>query len=134
VQIGNPSDAGADLDLFVSGPSGNKQSADGDAEEAVSYANPRPGTYTVTVDGFAVPAGTTSYDYLDVFFASGLGTLSVDGTPFSLANGESHTVTGTVTANQSVADGRSLFGVMNVVSDGGAPLGSGNVTIKSVTQ
>ncbi|WP_206054016.1 S8 family serine peptidase [Nocardioides iriomotensis] len=134
VKIGNTSDAGADLDLFVSGPGGNKQSADGDSEEAVSYANPAPGTYTVTVDAYDVPAGTTSYDYLDVFFAGALGTVSVDEAPFSLANGESHTVTGTVTANQLAAEGRSLLGAMNVVSDSGALLGTGTVTAKRVTE
>lgn len=133
VKIGNPSDAGADLDLFVSGPSGKKQSADGDAEEAVSYTNPAPGTYTITVDGYAVPAGTTSYDYLDVFYASGLGSLTVDDTPFTLSNGESHTVTGTVTANQPAANGRSLFAMMKVVSDADAVLGTGSVTITNVT-
>jgi hypothetical protein len=133
VKIGNPSDAGADLDLFVTGPGGNKQSADGDSEEAVSYANPAPGTYTITVDGYSVPSGTTSYDYLDVFYAGSLGTITVDPAPFGLASGESHTVTGTVTANQAAADGRSLFGAMNVVSEDGALLGTGDVTVKSVT-
>ena len=134
VQIGNPSDTGADLDLFVSGPSGDKQSADGDSEEAVSYANPLAGTYTVTVDGYDVPAGTTTFDYRDVFYADALGSLSVDSRPFTLANGETHTVNGTVTANQAVAEGRSLFGAMNVTSESGALLGTGTVTIKSVTE
>ena len=92
VKIGNTSDTGADLDLFVTGPGGNKQSADGDSEEAVSYTNPAAGTYEITVDGYSVPTGTTSYDYLDVFYAGALGTIDVDEAPFSLANGESHTV------------------------------------------
>jgi len=134
VKIGGTSDTAADLDLYVEGPGGDKQSADGDSEEAVSYANPAAGTYTVTVDGFAVPAGTTSYDYLDVFYAGALGTITVDETPFSLANGQSHIVTGTVTANQPVADGRSLFGAMNVVNDTQAVLGTGAVTVAGVTQ
>lgn len=134
VKIGNPSDTGADLDLFVAGPGGNKQSADGDSEEAVSYLNPVAGTYTITVDGYSVPSGTTSYDYLDVFYAGSLGTIDVDQTPFSLANGESHTVTGTVTANESAAEGRSLFGAMNVFSDTRALLGTGAVTVNEVTE
>ncbi len=133
VKIGNTSDAGADLDLFVSGPSGAKQSADGDSEEAVSYTNPAAGTYTVTVDGYSVPAGTTSYDYLDVFYSGSLGTLAVDETPFALASGASRTIEGTVTARQSVAEGRSLFGAMQVRSGSGALLGTGSVTIEKVT-
>jgi subtilisin family serine protease len=133
VQIGNTSDAGADLDLYVSGPSGNKQSADGDSEEAVSYANPAPGTYTIEIDGYDVPAGTTTYDYLDVFFSGALGSVTVDETPFTLDNGQSHEVTGAVTANDSVAAGRSLFGEMQVVSESGAVLGTGQVRVGSVT-
>jgi subtilisin family serine protease len=133
VSIGNTSDPAADLDLYVSGPSGDKMSADGDSEEAVSYADPEPGTYTVEVDGYDVPDGTTTYDYLDVFFSSALGSVEVDETPFTLDNGESHEVTGTVTANDAVAEGRSLFGEMQVLSESGALLGTGQVRIGAVT-
>ena len=133
VKIGSPSDAAADLDLFVTGPGGNKQAADGDSEEAVSYTNPAAGTYTIKVDGYSVPAGSTSYDYLDVFYAGALGTIAVDEAPFSLANGATHTVNGTVTANQAPAAGRSLFGAMNVVGETGVVLGTGGVTVKRVT-
>ncbi len=134
VKIGNPSDNAADLDLFVTGPGGAKQSADGDSEEAVTYANPAAGTYTITVDGFDVPAGTTEYDYIDVFYAGALGAISVtDPAPFNLASGASRTVTGSVKANSAVAAGRSLFGSMSIVSDGGALLGTGDVQIGAVT-
>ena len=133
VKIGNTSDAAADLDLYVTGPSGAKQAADGDSEEAVTYANPIAGTYTITVDGYAVPAGTTEYDYLDVFYSSALGSITVDETPFDLASGASHTVTGSVTANTAAAEGRSLFGSMNIVSGTGAVLGTGDVQIGAVT-
>ena len=60
VAIGGVSDTGADLDLtsyWTASQVG--QSADGDSEEAVSLLNPAAGTYTVEVDGYAVPAGTT---------------------------------------------------------------------------
>jgi hypothetical protein len=138
VKIGNTSDTAADLDLYVVGPGGpgggNKQSADGDSEEAVTYASPAPGTYTITIDGYAVPAGTTAYDYIDVFYAGALGAISIDApAPFDLASGASRTVTGSVKANTAVAAGRSLFGSMNIVSDSGAVLGSGNVQIGAVT-
>ena len=67
--IGSPSDPAADLDLFVLRPDGTTagQSADGDSEESVTIANPVAGTWKVVVDGFAVPAGSTSYEYVDVF-------------------------------------------------------------------
>ena len=71
VAINNTSDPGADLDLFVYNAAGALagQSADGDSNESVSLANPAAGTYTVVIDGYSVPAGTTQYDYRDVFYS-----------------------------------------------------------------
>ena len=136
VAIGNTSDLGADLDLYVYDENGDEvgSSADGDSEESTSIANPAPGTYTVEVDGYAVPAGSTQYDYLDVFFASGLGSLDVASTPIDLPAGGSATVTGEVTAQEAPASGRKLFGEMNVVSSEGAVLGTGSVVIGDVRQ
>jgi hypothetical protein len=134
VRIGNPVDNAADLDLFVTGPGGAKQSADGDSEEAVSYNNPAPGTYTVTVDGYSVPSGSTAFDYLDVFYAGALGSITVDEpSTFALGAGESHPITGSVTANVAPAEGRSLFGSMSVSDPSGAVIGSGAVTVAAVT-
>jgi len=134
VSIGHPSDTAADLDLFVTGPGGAKQSADGDSEEAVSYANPAAGTYTVTVDGYSVPAGSTTYDYLDVFYGGSLGSISIDApSTFPLAAGVTHTVHGSVTALSAPAAGRSLFGTMTVQDPSGIVLGSGAVTVSAVT-
>ena len=134
VSIGNPSDKAADLDLFVTGPSGARQSADGDSEEAVSYVNPAAGTYTVTVDGYSVPSGSTTYDYLDVFYAGSLGSITVDDESTApLPAGGTRTVTGKVTANQAVAAGRALFGTMSVLDESGAVLGTGAVVVEAVT-
>jgi len=138
VKIGNPSDNAADLDLFVVGPvgpgGGNKQSADGDSEEAVSYVNPREGLYTITVEGYDVPAVTTQYDYIDVFYSSALGEIAIDDpAPFDLASGASRTVTGKVKATGPAATGRTLFGSMSIVTESGALLGTGDVQIGAVT-
>jgi subtilisin family serine protease len=129
--IGNTSDAGADLDLTVLGPDGSQagQSADGDSEESVTLQAPEPGTYTVVVDGYAVPAGSTQYDYLDVFYSSGLGSLDVDGGAVQLARGGTAEVTGTLTATAQPTEGRVLFGEMQVVSSEGAVLGTGSVRV-----
>ena len=59
--------------------------------------NPAAGTYTVEVDGYSVPSGSTQYDYLDAFYSPGLGTLSVPATSVALAQGASTAVTGSVT-------------------------------------
>ncbi len=130
VAIGRTDDTAADLDLYVTGPSGAKQAADGDSEEAVSYANPKPGTYTITVDGYAVPTtGTTAFDYLDVFTSKALGSLDITSGPVTLDNGAMTTVAGKLTAGSNAATGRTLFGAMRFVSDGGALLGTGTFTV-----
>jgi subtilisin family serine protease len=133
VAIGNPSDLSADLDLTVlRGDQVVGQSADGDSEEAVSIDSPPAGSYTVQVDGFAVPSGSTEYDYRDVFFSSSLGQLSTSASQRTLVPGEVTTVQGTVTAGAAPAAGRALFGEMRVVSTEDAPLGSGTVLIREV--
>ena len=133
VSIGGTSDQGADLDLFVDGPSGPLSSADGDSEESVTYTDPQPGTYTVRVDNYDVPAGTTTFTYRDVFYSSALGELAVDSTPFDLPTGATRTIAGTVTAAAAPTEGRELFGSMSVTSSSGTVLGTGNVLIKAVT-
>ena len=134
VAINNTSDPGADLDLFVYNAAGAVvgQSADGDSNESVSLANPAAGTYTVVIDGYSVPAGTTQYDYRDVFYSPALGTLSAPSALVNLVNGQSTTISGTVTAVSAPSAGRQLFGELVVVSDQGAVLGRGSVIIGAV--
>ena len=128
--IGNPSDRSADLDLsvYLAGKLVAQQ-ADGDSDEAVSIANPAAGTYTVVVDGYEVPAGTTEFDYRDVFSAASLGRLAVNGGERTLAAGASVTVDGVVQPLAAASQGRSLFGEMVVRSAAGAVLGTGSVVI-----
>ncbi|HSO65988.1 MAG TPA: S8 family serine peptidase, partial [Ornithinibacter sp.] len=131
VAIGGTSDLGADLDLYVYDEAGDLvgQSADGDSEESVSIITPAAGTYTVEVDGYSVPSGSTEYDYRDVFFSSALGTLAVPGGAIDLGTGESAPIPGTLTAAAPAATGRQLFGEMNVMSPAGAVLGTGSVLV-----
>ncbi|MFJ5773396.1 S8 family serine peptidase [Streptomyces sp. NPDC093094] len=136
VAIGNVSDAAADLDLAVYDAAGTKvaSSADGDSEEAVSVKNPVAGTYRIEVDGYSVPAGTTGYDYLDVFFSSALGSVSVDATdPVRLGTGASATFTGKVTAAAAAPEGRAFFGQVSLVNARGTVAGLGQVKIEKVT-
>ncbi|WP_433828064.1 S8 family serine peptidase [Actinoplanes sp. CA-015351] len=136
VSIGNTSDAAADLDLVLYNEAGAvvAQQADGDSEEAVAVANPAAGTYTVLVDGYAVPSGSTAYDYLDVYYSPALGAITTQSTPFSLANGQSATVTGSVTAAAVPPAGRSMFGDVSIVTDEGAVVGRGSVVVTAVTE
>jgi hypothetical protein len=134
VKIGNTSDPSADLDLYVrKGGVEVGRSADGDSEEAVSLLNPAAGVYDIEVDGYAVPSGTTQYDYRDVFYSAALGAVSVPDSAVTLVNGATTTITGSVTAQAAPAAGRQLFGEMVVVTDEGAVVGRGNVAIGAVS-
>ncbi|MCK1819114.1 S8 family serine peptidase [Streptomyces sp. XM83C] len=136
VAIGNVSDASADLDLVVRDASGATvaQSADGDSEESVSIADPAPGTYTIVVDAYSVPAGTTEYDYRDVFFSEALGTVTVDGdAPVKLGTGRSATVSANIIAASAAPEGREFFGRVQLVNARGTVAGLGNVKIGTVT-
>ena len=137
-KIGNTSDASADLDLAVFNCTTGScvlagQSADGDSEEEVSLANPAAGLWVVLVQGYAVPAGTTTYDYLDVFINPGFGSVAVTDANAPRAAGESWTVPATVTANAAPAAGRVLLGNVQVRTDANVLVGSGDVVIQSVS-
>ncbi len=135
VTIGGVSDAAADLDLAVYDASGAQvgSSADGDSDESVSIPSPAAGTYTIEVVGYAVPAGTTAYDYRDVFFAPSLGSVGVDGSaPVKLGTGASATVSGSVTAAAAAPEGREFFGQVQLVNARGTAAGVGSVKIEKV--
>jgi subtilisin family serine protease len=134
VAIGSPSDPAADLDLTVSlAGKPVAQDADGDSEESVSIANPAAGTYTVDIDGFSVPAGTTAYDYRDVFFASSLGTLDVAPEPVTLGTAATAKLTGSLTVTGRPAAGRVLSGELVLAEPDGGVVGRGTVVVNEVT-
>jgi hypothetical protein len=135
--INNPSDPAADLDLFVFNCSTGTcvlagQSADGDSDESVTIANPAAGNWMVVVDGFAVPTGTTSYSYLDLFVNPAFGSVSVTDANALRPAGASWAVPASVTANAAPAAGRVLFGNVQVRTDTNLLIGSGDVIVQSV--
>jgi hypothetical protein len=136
--IGGTSDPGADLDLFVynctSGPCVLVgQSADGDSEESVTINNPAAGLWRILVDGYAVPAGTTTYNYVDVFANAAFGSVSVTDANALRPAGAMWTVPGSVTANAAPAAGRVLLGNVQVRTDTNVLIGSGDVIVQTVT-
>ncbi|MEV6791405.1 S8 family serine peptidase [Streptomyces sp. NPDC051320] len=135
VAIGGTSDTGADLDLYVyKGATQVGYSADGDSEESVSLTKPAAGTYTIEVDAYAVPSGSTTYDYRDVYFAPSLGSVKVDeNTVVKLANGASTQVGAKIVAAGAAPEGRSFFGEVQLVTTGGTVAGVGSVQIAKVT-
>ncbi|MFF3558836.1 S8 family serine peptidase [Streptomyces sp. NPDC002574] len=134
VAIGSTADTGADLDLYVYRDGVEVgRSADGDSEEAVSLANPAAGTYTVQVEGFSVPSGSTAYDYRDVFYSASLGSVVVDeAANVPLANGASANVTANVLVAAPAPEGRQFFGEVQLLNANGTPAGTGSVIIGKV--
>ncbi|UUN26929.1 S8 family serine peptidase [Streptomyces sp. FIT100] len=134
IAIGGVSDTAADLDLEVYlGDQLVGQSADGDSEESVSLTEPAAGTYTVVIVGYAVPAGTTEYNYRDVFFASSLGTVKVDETQsVKLASGASAQVAAEVVVGSAAPEGRQFFGEVQLLNTRGTAAGTGSVVIEKV--
>jgi len=136
--IGSPSDPAADLDLYVFNCTSGTcvlagQSADGDSEESVTINNPAAGQWVVLIDGFAVPAGTTTYNYVDVFTNPAFGSVSVTDANALRPSGSSWTVPGSVTANAAPASGRVLLGNVEVRTDTNILVGSGDVIVQSVS-
>ncbi|MFD6874452.1 MULTISPECIES: S8 family serine peptidase [unclassified Streptomyces] len=134
VAIGKTSDTGADLDLEVY-KDGVKvgTAADGDSEEAVSLVKPAAGTYSIKVIGYAIPAGTTTYDYRDVFFSAGLGSVQVDeAATVNLASGASAQVSANVLVNSAAPEGRQFFGQVQLLNARGTAAGTGSVQIDKV--
>jgi hypothetical protein len=138
--IGNTSDAAADLDLYVfnctnaaAGCVLADQDADGDSEESVTIANPAKGTWAVLVDGFAVPSGSTAYDYVDVFSNPAFGSISVTDANAERPAGSTWTSPATVTANAAPAAGRVLLGNVEVRTDANVKVGSNEVVVQAVS-
>ncbi|HCA87188.1 MAG TPA: serine protease [Streptomyces sp.] len=134
VVIGGAADTGADLDLSLLRDGRLIDSdADGDSEESVTLIEPEPGTYTIVVDGYAVPAGTTEYDYRDVYFASSLGEVKVDDSAVvKLGNGASAQVSAEVLVAGAAPEGREFFGEVSLLNGAGTVTGSGSVKIGKV--
>ncbi|MFE4367091.1 S8 family serine peptidase [Streptomyces sp. NPDC056835] len=133
IAIGGTTDTGADLDLFVEKDGRTVgQSTTASSEESVSLVNPAAGTYTITVDAYAVPAGSTAYDYRDVYYSSSLGSVKADG-PVKLASGASAQVAAEVLVNSAAPAGRQFFGEVQLLNARGTAAGTGSVIIESVT-
>jgi Subtilase family len=133
-KIGNPADAASDLDLTVFNCSTGTcvqagQSAGSTAEEQVTVANPAAGHWRVQVDGYAVPTGTTAYDYSDSYLSAALGKVDVTDANANRASGSSWTVTGVVTATAQPGAGRVLRGDLSVLTSDDSVVGHGTVIV-----
>lgn len=138
VTIGNTADQSADLDLgLLNCTSGScvlaGSSADADSEESVTVNAPAAGLWRVQVDGYAVPAGTTQYDYFDIYTSAALGTLVVNDTNADRAAGAAWNASAVVTPLGQPGAGRVLRGDLEVRTADDTTVGRGAVIVQSVS-
>ncbi len=139
--IGAASDPGADLDLYlfncttgtcVQAGAGTSSTAN----ESVTVSSPAAGRWVALVDPFAVPAGTTTYQYSDSFSKTpAFGTLTTPANAATLrAAGATWTFNVIGTANSAAGTGRFLRGSAQVRlgSSVGPVLGSATVELRNV--
>ncbi|MEU3354766.1 S8 family serine peptidase [Streptomyces sp. NPDC037389] len=131
--IGGTADPKADLDLTVL-KDGKVvgSSTSGGSNELVTLAKPAAGEYTVEVSGYSVPAGSTAYDYRDVYFAPSLGEIKTTADPVKLDAGRSAQLTAQVVVAGAAPEGRSFFGDVQLVNAAGSVAGTGSVKIEKV--
>jgi len=137
VKIGNPTVVNSDLDLYLfdctTGSCVQRAvSGSATADEQVAVANPAAGTWVALVVGFAVPGGTTAYDYTDSFTTPALGTINITDADAQRNTGATWTVPATVTAASVPPVGRKLRGDINVRTSDGSIVGGGVVEIGAV--
>jgi hypothetical protein len=137
-KIGGTSDQGADLDLVAFNCTSGTcvqaaVSAGSSAEEALTVNNPAVGNWIILVDGYAVPDGTTTYNYLDVLANPAYGSIAVTDANAPRAGGSQWTVNATVTPAAVPAAGRVLFGNVEARTDSNVLVGSADVIIQSVS-
>ena len=94
----------------------------------------RAGTWVVVVDGFDVPAGSTTFDYIDVFTATpALGTIDVNDTSELRATGAEWSFDAEITATTAPATGRVLYGHVEIRTSDNVLVGRSLVIIESVS-
>jgi subtilisin family serine protease len=136
--IGGTSDPAADLDLYVYLGEGDGRELVGSSttsasDETVTLPDPAAGTYTVEVHGYAVPAGSTEYDYRDTYLSAELGTVAVEERLIGLGTGETTEIGAQVTVTGSAPEGREFFGEVRLLNAAGSATGAGGIRIESVT-
>ncbi|MGW0518800.1 S8 family serine peptidase [Crossiella sp. NPDC003009] len=138
VRTGNPADPGADLDLVVFDCSSGDcvqagASAGSSAAEEVTIDNPRAGRWRAVVDGYAIPSGSTEYDYLDRYAAPSLGVVEVTDEDRLRETGSQWTVSGQVIARSGLTEGRELRGELRVRTTAEGVAAVGGVEVRAVS-
>jgi hypothetical protein len=128
-RAGAPSDPRADLDVYVFDCTSKeckavRSDADPAGDESVAIANPAAGKWKIVVDAFAVPAGSTTYDYLDVLFNPALGGVTAADVMQERAAGAAWTVRMHAWSAGAIPTGRVPFAAVRLET---RELGDGDV-------
>ena len=99
---------GCELKAFGIGPS---------ATEVVEVANPHAGKWKVVIDPVSLPAGKIRCDYLDLFTHRVFGEISSDRQAQPRAGAQSWQERMRVNVNAVPQGGRTLMGLIKVISD-----------------
>ncbi|WP_048149783.1 S8 family serine peptidase [Palaeococcus ferrophilus] len=108
VDIGNPGDTKADLDLYVIGPDGTvyTDQIGPTSEETFELLYPEPGVYIIEVYGWSVPSGQT--DFMLTKYALRDGYLQTYNPMAYLETGTTANVTLVLDANEQVYPGVNI--------------------------
>jgi hypothetical protein len=92
VRASSPSDPTADIDVYVFDCTGEecrgaRADADPVGDESVIVEDPAAGKWKIVVDAPTVPAGSTTYEYLDVVFNPAYGTVNTTDLPQERSEG-----------------------------------------------
>jgi len=121
VRIGDASNPNADLDLYVfqkaKGTMVLRAKSDSNSStETVLLDHPGGGEWSIVVDGFRVPGGSTQYKYEDVYFHSALGSVSVDDKEELRSRGANWNVAAKVAVQATPVGERALIGIVPIIS------------------
>ena len=137
VTTGNASDTRSDIDLFVyrCAPTCTLvgQSTGATSVERVTLNNPAAALYRILIDGFSVPAGTTDYDLVDSWVSPSLGSLTSEDVNAPHAAGSSWSPSAMLTVLASPGAGRVITGRLSVVTDTNVTVGSGALSVTSIS-
>lgn len=117
--ISHLSDSAADVDLYlfqdVKGLAVLRDSSIGlEGSKSVVMFAPAPGRWTVVVDAYEIPSGSTTFDYVDAFNHAAFGTITVNDPPADHAPGTEWEVHPIVKLGAVPAGGRELVGYIPV--------------------
>jgi hypothetical protein len=132
----NPSDAAADIDLYLfdcsAGPQNcllKRSSLTATSNEYVSWSSPAAGLWRVAVVTYSIPSGSAVFDYIDAVTNASFGSVLCADSSALRAVGATWSRGVTARANLTPDPGRFFQGFVYLVSSPGYVIGSAEVNM-----